>query len=102
MDTFTLIIAIIFILLAFQFEQNWLVFGTVILLILSMRSFSVAIVLIVLVAVLFMFNNWNDIKMLLPLILFGLVILAIIIGMKPQPQQPEYYAPDLGGMMGEM
>jgi len=100
MDTFTLIIAIIFILLAFQFGQNWLVFGTAILLVLSLRSFSVAIVLVILIGILFAFNSWSDVKVLLPVILFGLVILAIIIGMRPQPQQPEYYAPDLGGMMG--
>ncbi len=99
MDTFNLIIAILLIVLAFQFQQDWLVFGTVALLILSLRSFSTAIILLALVGILFWVGNWGDIKLLLPIILFGLLILAIIIGMKPQPKQPEYYAPDLGGMM---
>jgi len=33
-------------------------------------------------------------------VIFGLVILALIIGLRPKPAQPDYYAPDLGGMMG--
>lgn len=97
MDTFTLMVAIILMMMFLQFQQNWLILGTVIIVILSTRSLSTAAVLIIALAVIYM--TQEAAKAYWPIIIFGLVILALIFGLKPKPAQPEYYAPDLGGMM---
>jgi len=97
MDTFTLMVAIILMMMFLQFKQSWLILGTVIVVILSTRSLSTAFVLIIALAVIYM--TQDAAKAYWPIIIFGLVILALVIGLKPKPAQPEYYAPDLGGMM---
>ena len=98
MDTFTLMVAIILMMMFLQYGQNWLVLGTMIVVILSTRSPTTTIALII--AGILIYFTQDAAKGYWPLIIFGLVILALILGLKPKPAQPDYYAPDLGGMMG--
>lgn len=104
MDTLTLTVALILMMLFMQFDQNWLVLGTVIVVILSTRSLSTTSVLIL--GILIMYATKDTAKDFWPLIVMVLVILALVLALKGKPQQPEYYGPEmeglggLGGLMG--
>jgi len=97
MDTFTVMVAIVLIMMFMQFEQNWLIWGTVIVVILSTRSLGTAAILILASVAIYLTRDMA--QGYWPLLVFGLIILGLLFGMKPQQQQPDYYAPDLGGMM---
>jgi len=98
MDTFTLMVAIILTMMFLQYGQNWLAVGTIIVVILSTRSLSTTIAL--LLAAIAIYFTQDAAKGYWPVIIFGLVIIGLIIGLRPKPAQPDYYAPDMGGMMG--
>ena len=98
MDPFTLLIAVILVGLALQTGQNWLIFGTIILLIVGLRNMAATIVL--LVALVLFFVSRDSIDEFWPFILFGLMILALLLGLKAKEQEPDMYAP--GGDMGMM
>ena len=96
MDTFTFMIAVIFMMMAVQFNQYWLIFAIVALMILSMRDLTATILLIIATVILLfgkelLADYW-------PFVLFGLIILSLIIGGKQQEsQQPDMFG---GGDMG--
>jgi len=98
MDALTLIIGIIMLMFFVQYGQTWLVFGALAVFILSMRSLKATIFLVGSVVLFYFFIA--DIKTLWPIILFGLIIAALIFGVAGKEQQPEMYAPDLGGLGG--
>ncbi len=104
MDTFTFLIALMLMMLAFQFGENWLVFAIIAIMILSMRSLSTTVLLLVSAAVLYFFTKMGDLNAYWPVIVFGLIIVALVLGLKEKEQQPEFYAPDMGygDMMGGM
>ncbi len=97
MDTFTFMIAIIFMMMAVQFNQFWLIFAIVALMILSMRDLTATILLIIATVILlfgkaYLADYW-------PFVLFGLIILSLIIGGKQQEaQQPDMFGGDMGGI----
>ncbi len=97
MDTFTFMIAIIFMMMAVQFNQYWLIFAIVALMILSMRDLTATILLIIATVILlfgreYLADYW-------PFVLFGLIILSLIIGGKqPEAQQPDMFGGDMGGI----
>jgi len=97
MDTFTFMIAIIFMMMAVQFNQYWLIFAIVALMILSMRDVTATILLIIATVILlfgreYLADYW-------PFVLFGLIILSLIIGGKqPEAQQPDMFGGDMGGI----
>ncbi len=93
-----MMVSIILMMMFLQYGYNWLVFGTVLVVILTKRSLSLTIVLLAALVLIYATKGATDAYW--PLLIFGLVILALIIGLKPKPAQPDYYAPDLGGMMG--
>ena len=78
MDTFTFAISIVLMMLAIQFEQNWLIFAIVALMVLTMRSISTTMLLIVSTVVLYVTRDY--LKEYWPFVLFGLIILAALIG----------------------
>ncbi len=78
MDTFTFAISIVLMMLAIQFEQNWLIFAIVALLVLTMRSIGTTVLLIISTIVLFVARDY--LKEYWPFVLFGLIILAVLIG----------------------
>ena len=98
MDTFTIAVAIILVMLAFQFQQNWLAFGIIVLLILSMRSWPATLVLAG--SLVFLFFTKEAVGMYWPILMFALMVLAFLLDAKAKAQKPDYYSPDLGGLMG--
>ena len=99
MDTFTFMIEVIIIMLALQFDQTWLFFGATAVIILSQRSISSIALVIVTAAVLYFLRN--SLLEYSIFILFGLIILALVLGFGKKGAEPEMYAPDMyGGLMG--
>ena len=98
MDTFTFLIAMFLIAIAFQFEQNWLIFGIVAIMIISLRSLSATFILLVTVVAIFFIKS-SDFAEFWPAALIGLIILNILLGVGKQPKMPEMYSP-YGGLMG--
>ena len=95
METFTFMIAILIMMMAVQFNQQWLIFAVVALMILSTREFTTTVLLIIATVVLlfgkeYMMDYW-------PFVLFGLIILSLIIGGK---QKPEAAGGGYGDMFG--
>ena len=100
MDTFTFMISVLLMMIAVQFNQNWLIFAIVALTILTMRDMTTTILLAVATFVLlyakdYLLEYW-------PFVLFGLIILSVILGGKQKEEQAGY--PDMfgGGEMGGM
>ncbi len=98
MDTFTFMISVLLMMMAVQFDQNWLIFAIVALTILTMRDLTTTIMLIIATFVLLvgkdlLVDYW-------PFVLFGLIILSVVLGGKKKEEQPAY--PDMfgGGDMG--
>lgn len=94
MDTFTFMIAILLMMIAVQFNQNWLIFAIVALMILTMRDLTATALLIAATAVMLFARDlliayW-------PFVLFGLIILSVALGSKSQ-QQPAGYGDMFGG-----
>ncbi len=89
-------VAILLMMLAVQFNQNWLVFAIVAIMILTMRSLSTTLFLII--ATIVMFVSKEYLKEYWPFVLFGLIILALLIGIgKKDGGQPEAMPMDLYG-----
>lgn len=102
MDTFNFLIALLLIIIAMQFQQLWLVLGIVAVMILSTRSVLTTVLLIISTVVLFVIGAEN-LTAYWPAIVFGLIILGLILGVKGKPQEPEMYAPEgYGDLLGGM
>lgn len=98
MDVFTLFLTLVIMMVAFNAGQNWIVFGTLILSIIATRSLPAMLLLSIGTFLLFiskdiMGDSW-------PLAVFGLLILAFLMGMKGEGQQPEYYSPAGSDLLG--
>lgn len=96
MDTFTFTIAILFMMISVQFNQSWLIFAIVALMILTMRDLAATVMLLIATAVLlfgkdYLMDYWL-------FVLFGLIILSVVLGGK---QKQEQQAPDMFGQ-GDM
>ena len=100
MDTFNFLIAMLMAVLAVQSHQNWIVFGIIVIIILSSRSVTTFLATVIGIGVIYFFSSGGDFNAYLPFIVLAIVILALLIGIGKKDQQPEYYAPDYGGMMG--
>lgn len=100
MDTFTFMISVLLMMIAVQFNQNWLIFAIVALTILTMRDMTTTILLVVAMFVLlyakdYLLEYW-------PFVLFGLIILSLILGGKQKEEQSGYQDMFGGGEMGGM
>ncbi len=105
MDTFTFLVALMLLMLAFQFGENWLVFAVIGVMALSMKSLSTTILLVISAGVLyFVVKTTGDITAYWPVVVFGLIILSLVMNLKTKEQQPEMFPPDMGygDMMGGM
>src|SRR3989338_6357465 len=96
MDIFTLLIGVILVGMALQTGQSWLIFGTIILLIVGLKDMKATIVLLAGLGLFFF--SLDSIDVYWPFILFGLMVLALFLGLRPKEQEPDMYAP--GGDMG--
>lgn len=103
MDILTLIVSIVLMMIAFQFGQNWIVLGIVALVIFTSRSLSISLLTVIAAFALYIVNNSN-IDIFWPAVLLILVIIALVLGLRPKEESPDYYAPGLegGGLEGLM
>ncbi|MFH1255683.1 MAG: hypothetical protein V1494_00150 [Candidatus Diapherotrites archaeon] len=97
MDTFNFLLALLMMMLAIQFGQNWIVAGIVLLLILTGKSIMDGVLVIVAAAALY-FVGASDLNTFWPYVVFGLMILAVVIGQSNKPEQQPYDM--LGGLGG--
>ena len=80
MDSFNLLVGILLIFLAFQLQQDWIVFLIIAILIITMRSFAGSIVLIAVGAFLYFFTaSGAGLKEFFLPVLAILIVVAIII-----------------------
>lgn len=104
MDTFTFLVALIMILLAASFQEPWIVIGIVALMIIQQKNLKDTIALLIAVGIIFLIQS-IDYSDLWPIILVGLIALAILLGIKPTNQGADIYGGGnddggLGGLMG--
>ena len=101
MDTFTFLVAVVMLAFAVQFNENWLVLGVLGIMFLTLRSLSGILLLLLATGVLFAVKgpSFSD---YFPFIVFGMVILALALGVKSEPEQPQGGIPPelLAGMGG--
>ncbi|MEW6295813.1 MAG: hypothetical protein AB1467_06010 [Candidatus Diapherotrites archaeon] len=98
MDSFTFLLAVIFLMILIQANQLLIAVGAVLILIFAMRSLSSTVLILAAFGLLYFAKD--NIKELAPVILLALIILALLLGSGSKPQQPEYYAPEMEGMGG--
>jgi len=100
MDSFTLLIGILLVFLEFQLQQNWLVFLTVIILIITLHSLIASVLLIAVSVFLYFFAAGGSLKEFFLPILVVLIVVAVISALKSKPEQPEMFSQDLYGSYG--
>lgn len=102
MDTFNFFIAMLFIYLTMQYQQNWLTLGIIAIVFLSTRSVTTLIATILGAMIVWYFLRSGNIEAFLPFIVIAFIIIALVLGVGKQEQQPEYYMPGggMGGMFG--
>ncbi|MBU0636532.1 hypothetical protein KKE06_05905 [Candidatus Micrarchaeota archaeon] len=99
MDTTNFLVAVVLMMLAASYGAYWLVIGIAVIMMLTMRSLTTFVLLIISLAVVFFFQG--NIQEYAPYILFGLVILALALGNIGKPQEAAYPADmGLGGLGG--
>lgn len=98
MDTFTFLISVVVMMLAVQYNMGWLIFGIAIIMILSMRSVTAIILMLVAVGTIYFLQG--DIKDFAPFIMFGLLVFSLILEKKNKPDQADMYGADMGGLGG--
>ena len=98
LDTFSLVVTLLMLMLAIQYGEAWLVFGTAAIMIIALRSLSATIMIIAGTILLYAFKGtgFND---LWPIIVIALVIIALISGLGKK-EQPEYGGGDLSSLLG--
>ena len=85
MDTFSFIISVIMVMLAIQHEQYWLVFGILGIMLLTAKKMETLMLFIAAIIVFFAAKS-NSLNAYWPFILFGIIIMALILGLKPEEQ----------------
>ncbi len=96
MDAFTFLMAIVLIILGVSFGEKWIVFGIILLLILTQRSIILSVLLIFAGALIYIIQAFG-LSYLWPVVIFGLIILGLMFGIQPQEQAPEMWSPEGGG-----
>jgi putative Ca2+/H+ antiporter (TMEM165/GDT1 family) len=101
MDTFNFLVAMLLILLAMQYSQNWIVLGIIAVIFLSTRSMATTFATIIGTAMIWFFSgSGGNLNSFLPFIVLGFIIIALVMGVGGKERAPEYYTPQGGGMFG--
>lgn len=87
MDTFTFLVSVVVLAFAVQFNETWLVLGVLGIMFLTLRSLSGILLLLLATGVLYAVKGpaFSD---YFPFIVFGMVILALAMGIKTEPEPP--------------
>ncbi|MBN2127139.1 MAG: hypothetical protein JW703_01970 [Candidatus Diapherotrites archaeon] len=98
MDTFTFLIAIVLMLIAITYGQNWIVFAVIIIMILTQRSLGVVILMLLGGGILyFLASAGVNLIDYWPILVFGFIIL--VIGLKlDKGDAPQGGMDPFGGM----
>ena|SRR3989344_2327263 len=102
MDYFNLLIGILLVFLAFQLKQDWIVFLIVIVLIITMKSFTGSILLIAVSAFLYFFAAGSSLKDFFLPVLAVLIVIAVIAHLRQKQKPAEMFPGDAFGSYGGM
>jgi hypothetical protein len=98
MDTFTFLTAILLMIIGLTYNQNWVVFAVIAVMVLTSRNITTLILMGAGGGILFFIaSSGADLNALWPLVVFGLIIISLVIGIGKQEKQPEYFGPEMGG-----
>ncbi|MCR4334965.1 MAG: hypothetical protein NUV57_00320 [archaeon] len=103
MDTFNFLVSILIMMIGIQLHETWIVLAVLAISILTSKDLSTIIAFIIATVVLYIVVGMGNIDSLWPVAIFGLIIVAIILGSKPQEQAADPYgggADMFGGMGG--
>ncbi|PIN85036.1 MAG: hypothetical protein COV47_04325 [Candidatus Diapherotrites archaeon CG11_big_fil_rev_8_21_14_0_20_37_9] len=100
MDTFNFIVSVLIMLMALQMQQLWIVFAVLVISILTSKDMSTVIAFIISAIVLFFVVGSGEVNELWPVAIVGLIVVAILLGSKPEEQQQGGYGDMLGGLGG--
>lgn len=102
MDTFTFLVAMLLMMLALQYNQNWMLFAILVIAVITSRSVVTAIVMVLSAAMLYFLTKSGQIEGLWPAVIIGLIVVSLLLTSGKKPQQPEFYGPEAGygGMFG--
>src|SRR3989344_3534744 len=89
MDTFNFLVSVLIMLIALQSGEQWIVLAVLAISIFTAKELSTAIAFIIAAVVLYLMVASGDSGDLWPLVIFGLLVMALIIGSKHQ-EQPAY------------
>ncbi len=95
MDTASFLIGVIIMMLAASYDAYWLVVGVALVLMLTMRSLSAIVLLLISIGIIVFFRG--NIQEYAPYILFGLIILSLLLD---AGKKQEAYPQDMGGLGG--
>ena len=97
MDMFNLIISLLLIFLALQYQQNWIVFAVLVISVITMKELMGTLALLGGAALIYFLYNGVEFDTLFIFVVFGLVILALLLGIGKKPEQEAYMPPGYGG-----
>ncbi|MFH0714536.1 MAG: hypothetical protein V1847_02555 [Candidatus Diapherotrites archaeon] len=99
-DTFSLLAGVVVIILAFQAGQTWLVFGTIAIMMLTMRDWSTTLTLIGLAVSLYALGSPTDVSSIALWVIVGIIAFGVIASLRkpPEPAMPDLYG--LEGLQG--
>jgi hypothetical protein len=99
MDTFSLVVTILLLMLSIQYGELWLVFGIAAIMIIALRSLSATVFIILTVILLMGFKStpFNDFW---PFIVIALIIIALISGLGKKQEESTYGGQDLSSLLG--
>ena len=99
MDEFNYLVSMFLIIIAFQFDQNWLVFLIIAAMIISLKSFSATFLLILTVVIVYIVKTSDFSVYWVPAIV-GLTLFSMAMGAGKPAQAPDMYSPYAGLMEG--
>ena len=101
MDQFTYLVSMFLIAIAFQFNENWLIFLIVAVMIISLKSFSATFLILATVFIIYIVKTSDLSQYWIPAMV-GLIILSMALGVgKSEPAMPDMYSP-YAGLMDEL
>ncbi|MDO8537980.1 MAG: hypothetical protein Q7S21_03795 [archaeon] len=97
-DTFSLVVTLLMLMLAVQYGEGWLVFGIAAIMIIALRSLSATLMIIAGTVLLYVFKG-SGLNDLWPIIVIALIIIALISGLGKK-EEPAYGGGDLSSLLG--
>lgn len=100
MDTFNFMLTILLMFMGIQFGQTWIVLAILVISIITSKELSTTIALLAATGVLYFLSVSSDLESLWVPAIFGLVVLALLLGNKPEEQPAGGGLDMLGGLGG--